>query len=45
MIAATETTMVSQRRSPITSVTGRIHSIDSPKLPSLTRSIHFAYCT
>jgi hypothetical protein len=43
--AATETITVSHRRSPITSVTGRRHSIDIPKLPCTTRRIHFRYCT
>ena len=32
-IAATETTIVSQRRSPITSETGRPHSSAIPNLP------------
>jgi hypothetical protein len=35
--------MVSHRRSPITSVTGRFHSIDTPKSPTTIRAIHFAY--
>ena len=43
--AATETTMVSHRRSPITSVTGRRHSIDMPKLPTTISRIHFRYWT
>ncbi len=43
--AATETTTVSHRRSPITSVTGRRHSIDMPKLPWTTSFIHLRYCT
>jgi hypothetical protein len=38
--AATETTTVSHRRSPITSVTGRRHSIDMPKLPWAISAIH-----
>ncbi len=45
MSAATETTTVSARRSPITSVTGRRHSIDMPKLPCTISFIHFQYCT
>jgi hypothetical protein len=43
--AATETTTVSHKRSPITSVTGRRHSIDMPKLPRTTCFIHLRYCT
>ena len=43
--AATETTIVSHRRSPITSVTGLRHSIDMPKLPRAIKAIHLAYCT
>ena len=43
--AATDTTMVSHRRSPITSVTGRLHSIDMPKLPRTISFIHFKYWT
>ena len=45
MIAAIEITMVSHSRSPITSVTGRFHSRDTPKSPRTTRLIHFQYCT
>jgi hypothetical protein len=36
---------VSQRRSPITSVTGRRHSMDMPKLPRTICCIHLRYCT
>ena len=43
--ADTATTTVSHSRSPITSVTGRRHSIDMPKLPSAISFIHFQYCT
>ena len=39
MIAATETTIVSHSRSPITSETGRRHSIAMPKLPRTTSVI------
>jgi hypothetical protein len=42
---ATATTTVSHSRSPITSVTGRRHSIDIPKLPTTTSFIHFRYWT
>ena len=45
MIAATEMTMVSVRRSPMTSDTGRPHSIAMPKLPWSMSPIHFAYWT
>ena len=45
MSAATETTTVSHRRSPITSVTGRRHSIDMPKLPRTICFTHLKYCT
>ena len=45
MIAATEMTIVKVRRSPMTSDTGRPHSIAIPKLPCMIRPIHFAYCT
>ncbi len=45
MIAAIEITMVSHKRSPITSVTGRFHSSDMPKSPRTTRLIHFQYWT
>ena len=45
MMAAMEMTMVSQSRSPITSSTGRPHSIDMPKSPCSTRPIHLPYCT
>jgi len=38
--AETETTTVSHRRSPITSVTGRRHSIDMPKLPCTISFTH-----
>ena len=38
--AASETTTVSHRRSPITSVTGRFHSMDMPKLPSAISLTH-----
>ena len=43
--AATETITVSHRRSPITSVTGRRHSMDMPKLPWTISRIHLKYCT
>ena len=43
MIAATEMTIVSVRRSPMTSETGRPHSIAIPKLPCRMRPIHLAY--
>ena len=43
MIAATEITMVKVRRSPMTSETGRPHSIAIPKFPCSMRPIHFAY--
>jgi len=43
--AATETTTVSHSRSPITSVTGRRHSMEKPKSPWTTSSIHLRYCT
>ena len=43
--AATETTTVSHRRSPITSVTGRLHSMDMPKLPCAISLIHLKYWT
>ena len=45
MIAATETTTVSVRRSPMTSATGRPHSMAMPKLPCSIRPIHFMYWT
>ena len=45
MIAATEMTMVSVRRSPMTSETGRPHSIAIPKLPWSIRPVHFRYWT
>jgi hypothetical protein len=38
--AANEISRVSHRRSPITSVTGRFHSIDTPKSPTRMRTIH-----
>src|SRR5215510_2191010 len=41
--AETATTTVSHSRSPITSVTGRRHSIEKPKLPSAICFIHFQY--
>ncbi len=43
MIAATETTMVSQRRSPMTSETGRPHSSAIPNLPCTTKRIQRRY--
>ena len=43
--AANDTTIVSHSRSPITSVTGRRHSIDMPKLPSTISFIHLQYWT
>jgi hypothetical protein len=43
--AENDTAMVSQSRSPITSVTGRRHIIETPKSPRTTRPIHSAYCT
>ena len=43
--AANEISIVSQSRSPMTSVTGRFHSIDTPKSPTTTRAIHFRYWT
>ena len=43
--AATDTITVSHRRSPITSVTGRRHSMDMPKLPRAMSFIHFQYWT
>jgi hypothetical protein len=45
MIAATETTIVSQRRSPITSDTGRLHSSAWPNLPCITCFIQRRYWT
>ena len=45
MIAATETTMVSQRRSPITSDTGRLHSSAMPNRPCRTIFIQRRYWT
>ncbi len=45
MIAAMEMTMVKVSRSPMTSDTGRPHSIAMPKLPCRMRPIHLAYCT
>ena len=45
MIAATEITTVSSSRSPMTSETGRPHSIAMPKLPCSISAIHFMYCT
>ena len=42
-IAATEMTMVKESRSPMTSETGRPHSIAMPKFPWSMRPIHFAY--
>ena len=43
--ADTEITTVIHRREPITSVTGRFHSIDMPKSPCTTSFIHLRYCT
>ena len=43
--AAIETTIVSQRRSPMTSVTGRCHSIAIPRSPRAIRRIQRAYWT
>jgi len=43
--ADTATTTVSDNRSPMTSVTGRRHSIDMPKFPSAICFIHFQYWT
>ena len=43
--AANDTTIVSQSRSPMTSVTGLRHIIDTPKSPRTTRVIHKKYCT
>ena len=45
MTDAMATTIVRARRSPITSVTGRPHSIAIPKLPRIARFIHFRYWT
>jgi len=43
MTAKIDTTIVIARRSPITSVTGRPHSIAIPKFPRIARLIHFRY--
>jgi len=43
MMAATEMTIVNVRRSPMTSETGRPHSIAMPKLPCSMSPIHLAY--
>ncbi len=43
--AAKDTAMVSHSRSPMTSVTGRRHIIDTPKSPLITRPIQSPYCT
>ncbi len=45
MIAATETTMVSHKRSPMTSDTGRPYSSAIPKLPRSTMVIQRRYWT
>ncbi len=44
-IAATETTIVSQSRSPITSETGRLHSSAMPNRPCTTCFIQRRYWT
>ena len=44
-MAATDTTMVSQSRSPITSETGRCHSSAIPKFPRTTSFIQRRYWT
>ena len=44
-IAATVTIIVSARRSPMTSATGRFQSSDMPKLPWTIWKTHFAYWT
>ena len=43
MMAATETTMVSHSRSPMTSETGRLHSSAMPKRPCSTCLIQRRY--
>ena len=43
--AAIETTIVRASRSPMTSVTGRPHSIAMPKLPRMARVTHLKYWT
>ena len=43
--AAKDTAMVSHSRSPITSVTGRRHIIDTPKSPLITSPIQSPYWT
>ena len=43
--AASETTIVSQSRSPMTSVTGRCHSIAIPMSPRTIRRIQRTYWT
>jgi len=45
MMAAIETAIVSQSRSPMTSDTGRPHSSAMPKLPRTTRFIQRRYWT
>ena len=41
--AENDTAIVSQSRSPMTSVTGRRHIMDTPKSPTTTRLIHMPY--
>ena len=43
MMAATDTTIVSHSRSPMTSETGRCHSSAMPKLPRRTIRIQRRY--